>query len=200
MDEREYKRLDKKRKLKTASGYNCAKEIVAQTAIIADDYDKLKKEGAFDAITTETNEIFSQYLKEKGIAYWNEPYQQIKQLLPALHKDFEKADLSLHSIKGITVALAKLIEAIRNYCTGYAEIKTPTYPVQDLGFEMTADNCTEFVDGLFHDALSITNDAMKYFEADDRGHLAFTASLLSEIFFMLGMASTDMEFSFSSSK
>ena len=60
MDEREYKRLDKKRKLKTASGYNCAKEIVAQTAIIADDYDKLKKEGAFDAITTETNEIFSQ--------------------------------------------------------------------------------------------------------------------------------------------
>ena len=39
MDEREYKRLDKKRKLKTASGYNCAKEIVAQTAIIADDYD-----------------------------------------------------------------------------------------------------------------------------------------------------------------
>lgn len=47
MDEREYKRLDKKRKLKTASGYNCAKEIVAQTAIIADDYDKLKKGGDF---------------------------------------------------------------------------------------------------------------------------------------------------------
>lgn len=45
MDEREYKRLDKKRKLKTASGYNCAKEIVAQTAIIADDYDKLKRRG-----------------------------------------------------------------------------------------------------------------------------------------------------------
>lgn len=44
MDEREYKRLDKKRKLKTASGYNCAKEIVAQTAIIADDYDKLRDE------------------------------------------------------------------------------------------------------------------------------------------------------------
>ena len=65
---------------------------------------------------------------------------------------------------------------------------------------MTADNCTEFVNSLFHDALNITNDAMKYFEADDRGHLAFTASLLSEIFFMLGMASTDMEFSFSSSK
>lgn len=63
---------------------------------------------------------------------------------------------------------------------------------------MTTDNCTEFVDGLFNDALSITNDAMKYFEVDDRGHLAFTASLLSEIFFMLGMASTDMEFSFSS--
>ena len=103
MDEREYKRLDKKRKLKTASGYNCAKEIVAQTAIIADDYDKLKKEGAFDAITTETNEIFPQYLKEKGITYWNEPYQQIKQLLPALHKDFEKADLSLHSLSLIHI-------------------------------------------------------------------------------------------------
>ena len=59
MDEREYKRLDKKRKLKTASGYNCAKEIVAQTAIIADDYDKLKKEGAFDAITLSADKAAS---------------------------------------------------------------------------------------------------------------------------------------------
>ena len=196
MNEKEYGRLNKKRQLKESSGIDATKEVAAQTSMIMDEYDKLREEGFFDEIDKEKNICFCKYLEDRNIVCWKEPYQQIKQLIPALIADFEKREYALPSIKNVNAALSHLASVISIYCDGCVEKKMSNTPVYDFSYEPTEENYEEYLDKFYNDAYNVLNSALQCFAKNDKEHLAFLASLMMEIYFFLGMITNNMEYGF----